>query len=941
MNSSAALQPAGSIDDPRWKLAASVLLQNITDESLQFHFLSLFSAVITSLFKEGSILFAWQRDGEPSGFIMDPIDALSEEPCQRSPLPQSKNELLRPPASAQNYSGQTEVLEYTQHDWSGLYFRGSQPMVEGWLLVGNSTVNCNAIIDNHRVRDAILSAVERFQRIMDLGAARHRQLEHLVDNICNGKARDRQPQVKAACELLRQLTIEPSDGLDLAARLGRMILNELIDGIGNNARLASVQADLQSLHDKWQSNWQEPADAADNVRCLLHCFSALLGQSRDPLPAVRDEVLAALPAWIEQQQRWLESRHKDVQPEWHRIVDQTLPMIQGWLAADFERLNQTSALRAPLRHLTSIRNRMCLWLCLELLQNIPQPESEQRRILSYEIRESLRFVAFGERKDNLQHLSWMAATHAAQFVPYCDIQSFLRALGATSGINHYSAPDHLRHALDIYVTGHFILQVQVVKGDAEPGAGDAAARPSTVADLLFGSGPDDVRAGKAAFSLAALFHDVDMLFVPDRAPVGDRFVQALSSGGKVRVPPPLQQAAQVIDAFIGTGDPPPQSTSILDELTAVLGPAPETGSDDTPDDAAEQALRAWLVAQRKHGLDHGTLSAWFLLHMCRRTEQCQQAVLRQAVRGVLLHEAQDVAVSLSRDPITGLLVLLNEIFVWDPKWLGAEALDRWINPAHLSLTWTVERGLQTQLVLPPGQSWPLVRIALQPELPLRLWQIALRKARNLGRLLPWTDRGFSPRVELIAAIPDVLQSQGYNTHSLLSDCLASQVPDLSGGQSALRAWLAAVSTQPTEPRLVHGSEETLTLGPLGPAQRNLHCIPVDLLNQLQDEWEGRVSCPPHQDELGPGIAPRVERRQTDEATQHQVILSRHEVRGLLEKNLPDNEELDAFLLDHFPEVRSRFPGGMDRTARLNLLLDKKAPELVREKLQLCLQGRRS
>ncbi len=822
-------------------------------------------------------------------------------------------------------------------------------MVEGWLLVGTSTVNCSAIADNRRVRDAIFSAVDRFQQIMDLGVTRHRHLEHLVDNLCNSKARDRQAQVKAACELLQQLTVEPSDGLDLAARLGRMILNELIDSIGNNARLAAIQTDLQTLHDTWQSSWQQPADAADHVRCLIHCFSVLQGQRRDLLPAIQDDVLAVLPQWLEQQRRWSESRYKHAQPEWHRIIEQTLPMIQRWLAADFERLNQDSALRAPLRHLTSIRNRMCLWLCLELLKSIPDPESEQRRILSYELRECLRFIAFGERKENLQHMSWMVATHAAQFVPYCDIHSFLRTLGSTSGINHYSAADHLRHALDIYVTGHFILQVQVVKMNGEGGPIDSAARLPTVAEQLFGFGPADVRAGKAAFSLAALFHDVDMLFLPDRSPVGDRFVQALSRGGKVRVPGSLLQAGEVIDAFIGAGGPPAQATSILDELAAVIGPAPDDARDGVPDegrrrlpdDAPERALRAWLTAQRTGGLDHGALSAWFLLHMCRQTEPCEQAVLQQAVRGVLLHEAQDVAVSLRRDPIAGLLVLLNEIFVWDPKWLGAEALDRWINPAHLRLTWTAAHGLQTQLVLPSGQSWPLVRIALQPELPLRLWQIALRKARNLGRLQPWTERAFSPAVEVISAIPDVLQSQGYTTHSLLSDCLLSQVPDLSGGQSALREWLQAVSTQPTEPRLVHESEETMTLGPLGPVQRNLHCIPVELLNQLQDEWEGRVSCPPHQDELGPGFASRAERSTPDEATQRQVELSRHEVRGLLQRTLPNVDDLTAFIGDYFPDVGQRLASGMDRTARLNLLLDTRRPQEIRDMLQLCLRSRQN
>src|SRR5262249_12332967 len=43
-------------------------------------------------------------------------------------------------------------------------------------------------------------------------------------------------------------------------------------------------------------------------------------------------------------------------------------------------------------------------------------------------------------------------------------------------------------------------------------------------------------------------------------------------------------------------------------------------------------------------------------------------------------------------------------------------------------------------------------------------------------------------------------------------------------------------------------------------------------------------------------------------------------RKLLQDALPADSDLDAFCLQHFPEIQSRFSNAMDRTAKLNLLL---------------------
>lgn len=55
---------------------------------------------------------------------------------------------------------------------------------------------------------------------------------------------------------------------------------------------------------------------------------------------------------------------------------------------------------------------------------------------------------------------------------------------------------------------------------------------------------------------------------------------------------------------------------------------------------------------------------------------------------------------------------------------------------------------------------------------------------------------------------------------------------------------------------------------------------------------------------------------------------RPRVRTLLAQRLSTAEEFDAFCLDYFPAVKSRFAGGMDRLARENLLLEMQTPEDV-------------
>lgn len=62
-------------------------------------------------------------------------------------------------------------------------------------------------------------------------------------------------------------------------------------------------------------------------------------------------------------------------------------------------------------------------------------------------------------------------------------------------------------------------------------------------------------------------------------------------------------------------------------------------------------------------------------------------------------------------------------------------------------------------------------------------------------------------------------------------------------------------------------------------------------------------------------------------------VSRQRVREQLAERLSTVEELDAFCLDYFPEVKRRFTGGMDRLARENLLLEMQDSAEVQAALQ--------
>ncbi len=54
-----------------------------------------------------------------------------------------------------------------------------------------------------------------------------------------------------------------------------------------------------------------------------------------------------------------------------------------------------------------------------------------------------------------------------------------------------------------------------------------------------------------------------------------------------------------------------------------------------------------------------------------------------------------------------------------------------------------------------------------------------------------------------------------------------------------------------------------------------------------------------------------------------LLLTAGQIRSLLDRSFPTDSDLDAFMIDHYPQVKRRFSAAMDRIAKINLLLELK------------------
>src|SRR5262249_20217273 len=154
----------------------------------------------------------------------------------------------------------------------------------------------------------------------------------------------------------------------------------------------------------------------------------------------------------------------------------------------------------------------------------------------------------------------------------------------------------------------------------------------------------------------------------DRSDVGSRFMDAADPRS---LPAHFDEVGKAVDRHLSSSAPKDSVAGILHEVRAALGDsiagkdaAPPAATGDGPMPQGRCTLNSWLQDQEQRGeLEHGVLGAWFMRRLCL-PKGGPSPVVQSALRAIVLHEALDVRVALDRDPVAGLLVLCNEIFVW-------------------------------------------------------------------------------------------------------------------------------------------------------------------------------------------------------------------------------------------------------------------------------------
>ncbi len=488
---------------------------------------------------------------------------------------------------------------------------------------------------------------------------------------------------------------------------------------------------------------------------------------------------------------------------------------------------------------TRVRNWFRLWFALDLLDDqgmdagIATERWRTRSSLAFVLRECLRFKLYGARPGfvvrpdafsaALQDLVDHHVRRRVRLPREHDVRGHLAMVGDAAHPRGYLfAAGHLQHVIELYIVGHFLCEVKLENVDQH---GDAVmgAAPRTMADLLAGKAGIGASARardelRAAFSLAALFHDVGMTLFPDlRAPRD-----------------PL------------TGDDPSLAEGLREVQAALAGAgrglvrraARELENHGIWDAVEEPGLAEWIAGQEERGRpDHALVGAWYLLRAARAVEELSPEVLRAAVRAVLLHGAVPQAIDPERDPVAALLVLCDELFDWEPggrsgpdpatlgRSLNALAVDmspRRSRASHLRFHGTTVRvvdgahGPVLEAAIDVGaagpRGWPHIELQLvDPEfLGAHVFPVWLRMGQNLGRIQRGV-LGWGPVITVVGAIPDDVRRTTGSTARLLAR-LGERVRLRDAGR--LGRWL---EERPEVQLAVADGEEAVVIVPLGRA----------------------------------------------------------------------------------------------------------------------------
>lgn len=688
------------------------------------------------------------------------------------------------------------------------------------------------------------------------------------------------------------------------------------------------------------------------LRCALRCLRMLQRPSEPDVGHLENPQFDLLPLWTQMHEQWrpyCEAPYV-VPPvyddAWRAAVDRTLPQLAKHLSQLNERLRalaESSQGASAGQSMPSVRNLLHLWFCLHMLtaertisaRMFARERNLLRAELAYVLRESLRFACFGERPDYFFHaptftaaLQVLIARHAHDVVGLpsgCAVGTLLNSIAKDGGVNQVFAAEHFQHVTEIYIAGHYMLSLRL---DAQAAAEERRYMHGwTLAEALMGaehSYPDKaaVRSCLQAFSLAALFHDVDHLFLPASAAR-----QTMALGDETL----LLSLDRLSDA---------RHEAVKKEAqgwVAELLSAGYLGSED-------QKLRTWMEGMPQQcSPHHGVLSAWCLHRLGVAQDKDFQRSLRMAVRAVLMHYAIAVQIQADHDPVAVLLLLCDEVFEWDPsmqtaptetgrnlQMMGTALSPHILRDRCIRLRSVImnERSAEACLTLPASSSdsWPILDLTLadpeQLDLPVfRLW---LRKSRNLGRVQRGAS-GLGPTIVVRSRVSCLMQRLGLTNASLLEELADRVSPDY---QDALHEWVLEVLTSRNSPGTAE--DEYVSVGPLS-ASRIFELDFRRCRSELEQKAEDLISERRAAASQETWIRP--------EGPLPPPIPDNRSVRDRMDRVLRTDSDLTAFCLDHFPSVHHRFPNQMDRVAKYNLLLELVDSVRVSAELDIWEDGR--
>ena len=369
--------------------------------------------------------------------------------------------------------------------------------------------------------------------------------------------------------------------------------------------------------------------------------------------------------------------------------------------------------------------------------------------LAFVLREVVRRALYKDRHDySYQPSTFVAALRTLVEFHACvvgdmfreyELHTLLDDVGESPGPDRACSPtEHLQHILDIYITGHFILSLELVNA---PSNEDAPVL--TVADHLASPFHGAQASGhtlaqlRRAFSIAALAHDYGYLLYPSQVWSHTKLHRA-----NRRLPDDLVAAPESSRA---TGES--IVANCLEHLTlrGIIDPDQEVD------------LLTWIQRQAERGQpDHGLLSARFVEHLGSTVPEEERDVKRASTRAVLLHNAATVPIDANKDPVAALLLVCNELCEWDPlQRFGpppssiGRTLRTATTPSHVveprfvnleiaDLQFEERSPGMLRAYLPAGKWWPEFHATLQrsSRLDLPTFLVWLQMIQSVGRLNP-------------------------------------------------------------------------------------------------------------------------------------------------------------------------------------------------------------